>query len=87
MSKGKRENKISTIVNYYVVFPQDQERFPEENFHYINVHKINVNSAITALILTTGETHVDKLFHFFHSICTPITRIIKTNRGQLIPTL
>lgn len=83
------------MFNYYLVpkskylrvFPQNEEHFPEENFHHIDVHKINVDSAITALILTSGKTHVDKLFYFFYPICTPITRIIKTNRGQLIPTL
>ena len=82
---------MSTMVNYYLVpksrvFPQNQKHFPEENPHHINVHEINTDFTVTALILTSGETHIDKLLHFFHPICTPLTRIIKTNKGQLLPT-
>lgn len=82
---------MSTMVNYLVpkskVFPQKPEHFPEENFHHVNVHKINIDFTMSALILTSGGTHANKLLHFFHPVGSPITRIIKTNRGPLIPIL
>lgn len=79
------------MVNYYLV-PKSKEFFQQKKKkrsfprRKLSPRKINIFT-ITASFLTSGGTHVDKLFHFFHPIGTPITRVIKTNRDQLISIL